>query len=90
MTEGSFGWTDIDEIAIALYDAHPQLDPFQIKFTELRDLVEALPGFTPDRDHQVNEQILEAIQVAWQEEIDDVRDRAEGDDPGYSPNQPFR
>ena len=86
MAHGSFGWTDVDEIAIALHEAHPQLDPFQLKFTELRDLVEQLAGFEAEPGHNVNEQILEAIQVAWQEEIDD----ADGEAPGYAPNQPFR
>jgi len=84
----SFGWTDIDQIAISLHESHPGVDPFAVRFTELRKMIEALDGFESDPDHQVNEQILEAIQVAWQEEIDDLE--ADEDRPGYEPNQPFR
>lgn len=89
----TFGWTDIEDIAIGLYEAHPDRDPFTIRFTELRELVEALDGFEADPDHNVNEQILEAIQVAWREEIEDTGADAADDDgepSGYSPNRPFR
>jgi FeS assembly protein IscX len=84
----TFGWTDIEEIAIALHEAHPGVDPFVVTFPELRKMVEALAGFEPEPDHPVNEQILEAIQVAWQEENEDAAD--DEDRPGYEPNQPFR
>lgn len=60
-----FHWLDTDEIAEHLAAAHPARDPLRIRFTELRTLVEALPGFTPDPDHPVNEKILETIQAEW-------------------------
>lgn len=88
-----FGWTDIEDIAIGLHETHPERDPFAIRFTELRQMVEALDGFEADPEHNVNEQILEAIQAAWREEIEDA-DGGAGDDAdeesGYSPNRPFR
>ncbi len=60
-------WTDSQEIAIALADAHPDLDPRRINFVDLRDKVLALPGFSDDPKH-CGEKILEAIQMAWIDE----------------------
>ncbi|UAN04326.1 MULTISPECIES: Fe-S cluster assembly protein IscX [Achromobacter] len=62
-------WTDTYEIATALYDAHPDVDPKALRFTQLRDWVMALPGFTDDPAH-CGEKILEAIQMAWIDEAD--------------------
>jgi len=64
----TLGWLDIEEIALSLHEAHPRTDPLTLRFTALRALVEALPGFIPDAEHPVNEKILESIQVAWHEE----------------------
>lgn len=66
------GWLDVDRIGEALFEAHPKVDPLTLRFVELRRLVEALPGFTPDPKHPVNEKILETIQMAWHEEREDV------------------
>lgn len=63
-------WTSIEDIAIELYEAEPQLDPLTLRFTELIDKVMALPGFEGERD-KCNEKILEAIQMAWLEEFQD-------------------
>jgi FeS assembly protein IscX len=62
-------WTDTLDIAIALTDAHPDIDPISIRFTDLHAWVMALPGFddAPDRS---GEKILEAIQQAWIDERD--------------------
>lgn len=60
-------WTDSLEIAIALADAHPGVDPRRINFVDLRDKVLALPGFSDDPKH-CGEKILEAIQMAWIDE----------------------
>ena len=60
-------WTDSQEIAIALADAHPDLDPRRINFVDLRDKVLALPGFSDAPGH-CGEKILEAIQMAWIDE----------------------
>jgi len=63
----SLGWTDSREIAIALYDAHPDLDPQQLRFTDLKRWVLALDEFKDDPTH-CGEKILEAIQMAWIDE----------------------
>ena len=62
-------WTDSQEIAIALADKHPDMDPGRINFVDLRDLVLALDGFDDDPKRS-GEKILEAIQAAWIEEAD--------------------
>ena len=60
-------WTDTLEIAMALAEAHPDLDPATIRFTELRRHVLELEGFDDDPARS-GERILEAIQQAWIEE----------------------
>ncbi|MBF0182306.1 MAG: Fe-S cluster assembly protein IscX [Magnetococcales bacterium] len=61
-------WTDINEIAIALADSMPDVDPLSVRFTELMEWVMALPGFADD-PHRCNEKVLEAIQMAWLDEL---------------------
>ena len=61
-------WTDSLAIAQALHDAHPHVDPRTIRFTDLHRWVCALEGFT-DEGHHSNEKILEAIQMAWIDEL---------------------
>lgn len=68
----SFHWLEVDRIAEDLVDSHPNVDPLRLKFTELRKLVEALPGFVADPRHPVNEKILETIQMKWLEERGDT------------------
>jgi FeS assembly protein IscX len=60
-------WTDSREIAIALVDAHPDVDPTTVRFTDLFNWVRVLPGFDDDPKHS-GEKILEAIQQAWIDE----------------------
>lgn len=62
-------WTDINELAIVLSEAHPDVDPKQIRFVELMEWVMALPGFNDDPKH-CGEKILEAIQGAWIDEVE--------------------
>ena len=61
-------WVDSQEIAIALADAHPGVDPRRLNFVDLRDMVVALPGFADDPKRS-GEKILEAIQMAWIDEV---------------------
>ncbi|WJW76262.1 Fe-S cluster assembly protein IscX [Thiohalobacter sp. IOR34] len=63
----SLKWTDSLEIAIALDEAHPEVDPKYVNFVELRQWVLALDEFDDDPEHS-GEKILEAIQMAWIEE----------------------
>jgi len=60
-------WVDSLDIAIELDEAHPDVDPTQVRFTELRDWVLALDEFDDDPEHS-GEKILEAIQMAWIDE----------------------
>lgn len=60
-------WTDIQKIAIALEETHPKADNVNLRFTDLRDWVLALPGFVGE-SNGCNEKILEAIQMAWIDE----------------------
>jgi len=62
-------WTDVGEIAIALAEAHPDVDPRTVRFTDLHNWVLALPGFEDD-PKRGGEKVLEAIQGAWIEEVD--------------------
>ncbi len=62
-------WTDTLEIALALAEAHSQIDPRTIRFTDLHRWVCELPEFNDDPDRS-SERILEAIQMAWIEESD--------------------
>ena len=60
-------WTDSREIAIALSEKHPDVDPTRVNFVDLRSWVLALDGFDDDPKRS-GEKILEAIQAAWIEE----------------------
>ncbi len=65
----SLKWTDTLDIAIALDEAHPDVDPKYIRFTDLFNWVVELEEFDDDHDRS-GEKILEAIQMAWIEEKD--------------------
>ena len=62
-------WTDVNQIAIALTDTHPDTDPRYIRFTDLHEWVMGLDGFSDDPNHS-SEKILEAIQMAWIDEAE--------------------
>ena len=62
-------WIDVRDIAIALEEAHPDVDVVNLRFTDLHKWVMALPGFADDPQRS-NEKILEAIQQMWLEERD--------------------
>lgn len=65
--DGAMKWTDTLEIAIALDEAMPEVDPMTVRFTDLHRWVLALPGFSDDPNRS-GEKILEAIQQAWIDE----------------------
>ena len=60
-------WTDVVQIAEALYDKYPDIDPLTIRFTDLHNWVLELEGFDDDPKHG-GEKVLEGIQMAWIEE----------------------
>ena len=61
-------WTDIEDIAIALREAHAEVDPLTVRFTDLHRWVRELDGFDDDPSRS-GEKILEAIQAAWIDEV---------------------
>jgi len=62
-------WTDTNDIAIELFEAHPDVDPLAIRFTDLHQWVMELADFDDDPNRS-GEKILEAIQAAWIEEAE--------------------
>jgi FeS assembly protein IscX len=62
-------WIDSRDIAIALAEKHPDVDPGRVNFVDLRAMVLALDGFDDD-PMRSGEKILEAIQATWIEEAD--------------------
>ncbi|MEI8320561.1 MAG: Fe-S cluster assembly protein IscX [Alphaproteobacteria bacterium] len=62
-------WTDIYPIAMSLEEKYPNVDILAIRFTDLWQWVQQLPGFD-DNPQASNEKILEAIQMAWLDERD--------------------
>jgi|TARA_R110000822_G_scaffold159476_21_gene299442 FeS assembly protein IscX len=65
----SLKWTDVQDIAIELSEAHSETDPHYINFVDLRNWVLALADFDDDPD-RCGEKILEGIQMAWIDELD--------------------
>ena len=63
-------WIDAEDIAIALAEKFPGIDPLTLRFTDLRERVLALEDFDDDPKTS-NEPKLEAIQMAWHEEYQD-------------------
>ena len=62
-------WTDTRDIAIALCEKFPDVDPQAVRFTDLHKWVLALPGFDDDPNRS-GEKILEAIQMVWIDEAE--------------------
>ena len=65
----SLQWTDVLDIAIELSEVHDDVDPHYVNFVDLRNWVMELEGFDDD-PNRCGEKILEAIQMAWIEELD--------------------
>ncbi len=60
-------WDHTEDIALCLFDAHPDVDPTHIRFTDLHKWITELPNFKDDPMTSTEDK-LEAIQVAWAEE----------------------
>jgi len=66
----SLHWDDAEDIAEELLEAHPEVDPLSVRFTDLHRWVTELPNF--DDDPQASsEGKLERIQMAWVELADE-------------------
>jgi FeS assembly protein IscX len=60
-------WTDSLDIAIALDEAYPDINPLTIGFVDLKKMIITLEEFNDD-EKKSGEKILEAIQMNWIEE----------------------
>jgi FeS assembly protein IscX len=60
-------WTDSLDIAICLYEKYPDIDPINLNFVDLKQMVIDLEDFDDNPEHS-GEKILEAIQMYWIEE----------------------
>ena len=63
-------WSDTEELAIRLVEAHPTTDPLTVRFTDMHAWIVVLPEFK-DNPKKSNEKTLESIQMAWHEEYQD-------------------
>jgi FeS assembly protein IscX len=61
-------WNDAEDIALELLERYPATDPLTVRFTDLHAWVITLHDFSDD-PKKSNEGILEAIQMAWHEEV---------------------
>ncbi len=73
MAKGKLKWTDVEDIAFRLIDEHPSTNPLSLRFTDLHKYVTKLPDFSDD-PKKSNEKILEAIQMTWLEERQEMED----------------
>ena len=60
-------WDNFEDIAIALTDRFPDLDPYTVRFTDMHKWITELDDFNDDPNAST-EGKLEAIQMAWYEE----------------------
>jgi len=64
-------WDQTDSIALALFDKFPDVDPTNIRYTDLHKWITELEDFADD-PMKSTEGKLEAIQMAW---LDEYRNR---------------
>jgi FeS assembly protein IscX len=62
-------WIDSYEIAAALAEQYPDVDPKTVVFLDLMRWVLEIEEFDDDPKH-CGEKILEAIQMAWIDEVE--------------------
>jgi len=60
-------WDHTEDIALALCEKFPDLDPTHIRYTDLHKWITELPDFKDD-PMKSSEGKLEAVQMAWLEE----------------------
>lgn len=60
-------WDDAEELGLALADKFADVNPLEVRFTDLHRWITQLPTFVDDTSAS-NEGKLERIQMAWYEE----------------------
>ncbi len=63
-------WDDAEEIGYQLAEAYPDINPLEIRFTDLHRMITELPTFGDD-PKKSSEGKLEAVQMAGNEEFED-------------------
>ena len=63
-------WDQSENVGIALFEKYPEVDPTNVRYTDLHKWVTELADFEDD-PMKSNESKLEAIQMAWLEEFKD-------------------
>jgi FeS assembly protein IscX len=65
-------WNDEDDIALALADKYPDMNPREVRLRDLCTFVVGLPMFA-DNPNATNEEQLQRLQDAWLAEYEDRR-----------------
>ena len=63
-------WEHTEDIALSLYEKHPEVNPLNVRYTDLHKWIIELTDFS-DNPAASTEGKLEAIQMAWLEEYND-------------------
>ena len=63
-------WDQFENIGIALFEKFPDVDPTNVRYTDMHKWITGLEDFDDD-PMKSNEAKLEAIQMAWLEEYKD-------------------
>ncbi len=63
-------WDDAEDIGLLLAETYPDINPLQLRFTDLHRMITELPTFVDDPKNS-SEGKLEAIQMAWNQEYED-------------------
>jgi len=63
-------WDQFENIGVALFEKFPEVDPTNIRYTDMHKWITELEDFDDD-PLKSNEAKLEAIQMAWLEEYKD-------------------
>ncbi len=63
-------WEDAEDIGILLAEKFPDINPLEVRFTDLHRMVTELPTFVDDAGKSTEGE-LESIQMAWNEEYED-------------------
>ena len=63
-------WDQFENIGIALFEKFPEVDPTNVRYTDMHKWITELEEFEDD-PMKSTEGKLEAIQMAWLEEYED-------------------
>lgn len=64
-------WDQFENIGIALFEKFPDVDPTNVRYTDMHKWITELEDFDDD-PLKSNEAKLEAIQMAWLEEYNEA------------------